>query len=116
MKTFSKEVEMLHVEMMKYVDVKQIDLLKNRIDGVDTNIFGLRKTVTDLDKKLKNVKSQGRGDSCDQASLDRVVREIEALRGEFEEYREEAIGKIAYFEEEFPLKAYKSEVLEQQNL
>ena len=52
-KNLAKEVEMFKVEMMKYVDVKQIDLLKGRIDGVDTNIFGLRKTVTDLDKKMK---------------------------------------------------------------
>ena len=64
---------MFKVEMMKYVDVKQIDLLKGRIDGVDTNIFGLRKTVTDLDKKIKQVKAQNRGDSCDQASVDKIV-------------------------------------------
>ena len=111
-KTLAKEVEMFKVEMMKYVDVKQIDLLKGRIDGVDTNIFGLRKTVTDLDKKMKQAKAQNRGDSCDQTIVDKIIQEVEALRNEFEEYREDASAKISYFEEEFPLKAYKSEVLE----
>ena len=52
-KNLAKEVEMLNVEMMKYVDVKQIDLIKGRIDGVDANIHGFRKTMTDIEKKVK---------------------------------------------------------------
>jgi hypothetical protein len=37
------------------------------------------------------------------------------LRNDFEDHREEQGAKIAYFEDEFPLKAYKSDVLDQEN-
>lgn len=109
-KNLAKEVEMLNVEMMKYVDVKQIDLLKGRIDGVDANLHGIRKTTTDMEKKVKQIRIQNQGANNEPAAIERIVSQIELLRNNFEEYQETSNAKISYFEDEFPLKAYKSDV------
>ena len=110
----SKEIEMFKVEMMKYVDVKEINLLRSRIDGVDNNLVATRKNVTDLDKKVKIIYSKNR-DSCDQAAIDKIVAEVKQLKSDFEDLKEDATQKLNFYEEEFPMKAYKSDVLDAEN-
>ena len=52
-KGLSKEMEMLQVELLKYVNVKDINILRTRIDTIDSCMTSFRKIVVDCEKKIK---------------------------------------------------------------
>jgi hypothetical protein len=114
LKSVAKEVEMLNVEMMKYVDIKEINLLRNRIDGIDSTINIFRKSIGDFEKKVKQMKAKEK-DQCDQAALDRVSNYLKQLKDEFDEFRDEINSKVVKFEEDLSIKANKSEIIDLDN-
>jgi hypothetical protein len=46
-------MEMLQVELLKYVNVKDINILRTRIDTIDSCMTSFRKIVVDCEKKIK---------------------------------------------------------------
>ena len=61
-------------------------MLKTRVDNLENQIGGIRKIVSDLEKKIKNM---GRGSGgADQGMLDKVIEELNTLRAEFEAHRD----------------------------
>lgn len=98
--------------MNKFATKDELNLLRSRIDNLETMISGIRKSLNDLEKKMKNQKVGG---GADQDAVDAIVDELQKLRKEFEEYRDTSNKRINSLENEMPLKANKSDLEDLEN-
>lgn len=90
----------------------EFNLLRSRVDTLETMCSSLRKSLSDLEKKMKNQKVGG---GADQGALDALSDELNKLRKEFEMFRDEAGKKIKGLEEVMPYKADKKDLEDLEN-
>ena len=95
---------------MRYPSIGEFNALKIRVDKLEQALSSLKKVVSDLEKKLRDVNVGGGG--CDTDTLDRIELELSNLRAEFEAHRDHANSNIDELNHLMPTKADKSELVE----
>jgi chaperonin cofactor prefoldin len=63
---------------LKYPTVDEVDLLRTRIDKLENQMSAMRKSLSDMEKKLKGLTVQGGGADADL--LEKCVDELRKLR------------------------------------
>ena len=63
---------------LKYPTVDEVELLRTRIDKLENQMSAMRKSLSDMEKKLKGLTVQGGGADADL--LEKCVDELRKLR------------------------------------
>ena len=63
---------------LKYPTVDEVDLLRTRIDKLENQMSAMRKSLSDMEKKLKGLTVQGGG--ADGELLEKCIDELRKLR------------------------------------
>lgn len=79
-KTIFEEIDKIKSEMKKFVTQDEFNLLRSRVDGLESNLAAIKKALGELEKKMKNQ----RGGGADQDAVDALNEELKKLRQEFE--------------------------------
>jgi predicted nucleic acid-binding Zn-ribbon protein len=99
--------------MTKFCILDELNLLRKRVEQLEIMYSSLRKSMSDLEKKMKNQKAGGGG--ADQGAVDAIMDELNRLRKEFEQFRDASEKRIGYLETEMPHKADKRDLEELEN-
>lgn len=76
------------------------------MDISENQINNLRKVIAELEKRIKNMKIGG------DTNLQPLIEEMSKLRSEFEQHRDQANAHFEFLNQEMPLKAYKTDLLD----
>jgi predicted nucleic acid-binding Zn-ribbon protein len=73
-KTLYDEIEKLKLALNDKTNLSEFNLLRSRVDALESQLSSLRKAFGDLEKKMKGMKSGGGG--ADQGQLDELSNEL----------------------------------------
>ena len=98
------------LKLNEFPTPEEFALVRNRVDGCENDGQKIRKTVADLDKKLKQLKLSQKG-GADEEQLQSCFNEIETLRRDFENFKNHTDHDLrALTNDIVPYKADKSEL------
>lgn len=95
------EFKNLHLQMEEFQKIKRqvngllkcpsendFNLMKGRMEACEKSDSLMKKTLTEHEKKIKNLKSAGGGGGADAGLIEEFQMEMDKLRQEFEEHRD----------------------------
>ena len=112
-KTLYDEIEKLRLALNDKCNLDEFNLLRSRVDAIENQLASLRKAFGDLAKKLRGMKTGGGG--ADQGMVDQLMEELEKLRKDFEDNKATHNQRLNNLEDEMPLKADKSDLVDLEN-
>jgi len=93
-------------------------LLRSRIDKLENAFSSLRKTIAEIEKRIKTIAIGGSGGGSGGASqelIEHLLEELRKLRVEFDDVKYSYDGRLDALEKEMPLKAYRTELVDLEN-
>jgi len=112
-KTLFDEIDKLKNALGDKCNIDEFQLLRTRVDTLENQLAALRKAMGDLERRVKGMKVGGGG--ADQGLVDQLADELARLRAEFEDNRTKHGQRLNNLEDEMPLKANKSDLVDLEN-
>ena len=114
-KELTKDVKKIKdfIAKLKVPTLDQFNELKGKHDHLEGVVASLKKILGELAERVKNLRSGGGGEGAggaDQEQLDKCMEDLENLRKEFEQHRDQATRNLDQLNNEMPLKADKKDL------
>lgn len=92
-------------------------MLRSRVDKLENALSALRKTIADIEKRIKTMVIGGSGGSGGASSelMENILEELRKLRVEFDDVKYSYDVRLDALEKEMPLKAYRTELIDLEN-
>ena len=93
-------------------------MLRSRVDKLENAFSSLRKTIAEIEKRIKTIAIGGSGGGSGGASqelIEHLLEELRKLRVEFDDVKYSYDGRLEALEKEMPLKAYRTELIDLEN-
>lgn len=92
-------------------------MLRSWVDKLENALSALRKTIADIEKRIKTMVIGGSGGSGGASSelMENILEELRKLRVEFDDVKYSYDVRLDALEKEMPLKAYRTELIDLEN-